>query len=504
MLRFSMRRGTISAEREMTGGGVQGWFQSLPPCWVVYALTLTETVGAGVLALPIAIATVGAIPGVAILIGLGLINVLTMAAMASAIGGSTTVRQPNAFLGRIVAEYLGQAGAGLLSVVLLIRGVIVLMAYYIGLSTHLAGNSPIPAPVWTVLIFVLGIYMVRRKDLAAVAGAALIVGIVNVSLILLLSALALSQMQVANLQYMAVPFAGGQSMEALDLRMIFGVVQSAFFGHLSVGNSARLVLSRPEGGRALLRGGIAAQLTAIVIYTIWVIAMTGAVDPVRLANEQGTALAPLSAQAGPVVQVLGTVLAVLALGMASFHVSYSLYHLIRERLPLLTVQSDGQGMSTWQSVVRFVRAPMSHSWFRFALAVSPIFLTFLAAERLLLTNAGSFASLLCFSGTAASSMLAGVYPLLMFAASRRQKQHEGHLQRMLRNWFLLTILYLFFVANLFLHGLVLWDVLWMQISVVVLGVLVVGLTLHVARRGIFNRRDSGPNDLAGELSISSP
>src|SRR5215470_16103202 len=49
-----------------------GWFESLPPFWTVFALTLTETVGATVLALPIALAGVGPLAGVALLLILGL------------------------------------------------------------------------------------------------------------------------------------------------------------------------------------------------------------------------------------------------------------------------------------------------------------------------------------------------------------------------------------------------------------------------------------------------
>ena len=39
--------------------------EELPPFWTTYGLTLTETVGAGMLALPIAVAGVGPLPGVA-------------------------------------------------------------------------------------------------------------------------------------------------------------------------------------------------------------------------------------------------------------------------------------------------------------------------------------------------------------------------------------------------------------------------------------------------------
>jgi hypothetical protein len=40
------------------------WLEELPPFWAAYAMTLTETVGASILALPIALAGIGPIAGV--------------------------------------------------------------------------------------------------------------------------------------------------------------------------------------------------------------------------------------------------------------------------------------------------------------------------------------------------------------------------------------------------------------------------------------------------------
>jgi hypothetical protein len=45
--------------------------ESLSPFWTAFSLTLTETAGAGILALPIALAGVGPLPGLFILLILG-------------------------------------------------------------------------------------------------------------------------------------------------------------------------------------------------------------------------------------------------------------------------------------------------------------------------------------------------------------------------------------------------------------------------------------------------
>src|SRR5918995_82120 len=85
--------------------------ESLPPFWTAFALTLTETVGATILALPIALASIGPLPGLGIIVVLGLINVLTVAYMSEAVARSGPIRQGNAYIGRVVRDYLGNMGS---------------------------------------------------------------------------------------------------------------------------------------------------------------------------------------------------------------------------------------------------------------------------------------------------------------------------------------------------------------------------------------------------------
>src|SRR5918912_3384883 len=90
--------------------------EALPPFWTVFALTLTETVGAGILALPIAFAAIGPLAGAVLLVVVGGINQLTIAALAESIARSGAVRYGNAFFGRLVAEYLGGPASLVVSV----------------------------------------------------------------------------------------------------------------------------------------------------------------------------------------------------------------------------------------------------------------------------------------------------------------------------------------------------------------------------------------------------
>jgi hypothetical protein len=53
-------RTTLADRLRWSWAALAGWLESLPPFWTAFALTLTETVGAGIVALPIALAPLAA------------------------------------------------------------------------------------------------------------------------------------------------------------------------------------------------------------------------------------------------------------------------------------------------------------------------------------------------------------------------------------------------------------------------------------------------------------
>ncbi|GAG17051.1 unnamed protein product, partial [marine sediment metagenome] len=193
--------------------------------------------------------------------------------------------------------------------------------------------TPVPAEVWTALLFLVGLYFLRRESLNATVASALLVGATNIGLILLLSLIAFTHAKLENLLYVNVPFLGGRPFDPSILQLVFGIVLAAYFGHQSLGNCARVVLRRDPSARSLIWGSMAGMATAMVLYCIWVLAVNGAIAPQVLAGQSGTALAPLAAQIGPSVQVLGSVFVILAMGMASILVTLGLFNLVRERLP---------------------------------------------------------------------------------------------------------------------------------------------------------------------------
>lgn len=327
---------SIYAPRQRLMDRLRGWWTSLlrsidalPPFWNVFAMTLTETVGAGILALPIAIATIGLIPGLVLLILIGLLNMATIGAMAEAVVRNGSIRSPGAFLGRVINDYLGTAGSLLFSLGLFLLSFVVLIAYYLGFGSTLQDITGIPALIWIGLLFGICVFYSLQRSLNTTISTSLVIGSFNLLLILAIALLALRAFQPSYLFAMPFDSEGGNTV----LSALFGVVMAAYFGHTSMGAVARPVLHRDAGGKALIHGTLAAQATVIVVYVIWLVAVNSAVDPAVLVAETGTALIPLNQVVGPVVEVLGMLFSLLALGMVSVHSSISLFNTMFEHLP---------------------------------------------------------------------------------------------------------------------------------------------------------------------------
>lgn len=307
--------------------------ETLPPFWTAFSLTLTETVGAGIMGLPIGIAQLGLIPGLILLIVFGAVNIITIACISEAVARSGTIRYGETYIGKLIEDYLGSFASTVTSAILMMLTALVLIVYYVGVSTTLDRTIHVPALLTTGLVFAVGIILITRKSLSATVSSALVIGVVNMLLILFMCVLALRHLQSANLEYVHVPFVRGVPFESSILATVFGVILAAYFGHLSMGNCARVVLRRDPSARSFMLGGMAAQGAAMTFYCVWVFSINGALSPQALAGQYSTVLVPLAHLVGPLIILIGTVYVVLAMGMASVSYALALRNLVRERLP---------------------------------------------------------------------------------------------------------------------------------------------------------------------------
>jgi amino acid permease len=440
--------------------------ERMPPFWTAYSLTLTETVGGSILALPIALAGVGPIPGVILLFILGLVNILTIMGIVEAITRNGNMRYGTAYFGRLVGDYLGKPGSIILVPALLILNITTLIAFYIGISISLADITRISPLLWPALLFLLAVYFLRRESLNATVASALVIGIINILILIILSLLAFPQVQSANLQYVSSLFGGGQLFNPKILELIFGVILCAYFGHTSAGNAAKVVLRRDPGGSSLIWGNIMAMATAIALYSLWVIAVNGAIPSIELINETGTALSPLAIKIGGVVPILGIIYVILAMGIGTVHMSYGLYFQVREALP-------SNAKKTTQ----------------FLVSMAPILALFIVVEWMLFTGRESFSWLLGVLGVILLPLLGGIFPILMLAASRRKGDYTPKLAfGFLGNPLVLTIVYLIYVGSIFVYGFFIWDDPIQRLIAIGVGFIVLIVTYLVIRQGAFASR----------------
>jgi hypothetical protein len=326
-----------------------------------------------------------------------------------------------------------------------------------------ARTTATSAPLWAAGLFVANVALIFRKRLDATIASALLVGGVNVLSIVLLVVLALTVLDVDNVRYAAIPFVDGQPFDPSVLQLAFGVVLLSFYGHTSVGNCAQIVLRRDPGGRSLMKGSVAAMLTVVVLYSLWVFSVGAAVPAERLSSEPGTALVPLAEEAGRAATVIGFVFVFLAVGMGTVHLSLGLYNLVAERLVARRRLAMLLGLALIGSI-------------------------FLLAELLIITETASFAGSLGIVGALTGPLMGGVYPVLMLESSRRRGDYEpARFWRWLGHPVVAVGLFLAFMATEVIYVWV-WPSAIQRLIAASVVVLVVVLTVVMLRSGALRPR----------------
>src|SRR5215467_3808712 len=307
---------------------------SLPPFWTTFTLVLTLSLPQAVLALPIATSGVGPLAGIALLLFFGLINVLTMACMAEAFARNGSIRYGSAFTGRVVSDYIGEAGSRFLVWAIAVRLFIGLLACYYGLSTTMAGLTAIRPSVWAALLFLVALYLLAGKSLNFSTALSALLGAVSISLIFVIGLAASTHIQWVNVSYVNVPLIGGHPFERVVLQLVLGIVIQSYLAHTYFTQCAKVVLPRDPGGGSLIWGTAAASIATTVLLCGWVLIVNGAVRPSVLAAQTGTFLTPLAREIGPQVNIPGFFLVILLLGLGFIRQSTVLFNLARERIPV--------------------------------------------------------------------------------------------------------------------------------------------------------------------------
>jgi amino acid permease len=457
--------------------GLAQRIERLPPFWIAYALALTETITEGILVVPIAVAGIGPMAGVVVLIVLGLINLVTLGALAEAITRNGSMRYGAAYFGRLVAELLGRPGSISLSVALGIFNAVVLLVYLLGFASVLWGATGIPEEIWVLLLFAVNAWVLRREVLDETVATAVVVGVTNIALILAITAIAFANVDPANLAYRNVPFLDGDGLDPVILQLVFGVIIVSYFGHTSAANASKLILGQDPSGRALLLGNLAALASVIALYCLIVVGFAGALGPEPLVGTRGTAITPLAAVAGPIIDVLGSIYVVLAVGLGSLYCSLGLYNQVIEYLP---------GRS--ERPVGGVRGFLATRPGRYLAGLAPTLAAFAILEFLLLTDQDWLARPVAIVGVLTIPLLGGIVPMLLVVAARRRGEYvPGRVIRILGNPTLAGGISVFFLIGILLHGLVIWEDPIERAAALAIAALTVGLVVSILRGPSFRR-----------------
>ena len=424
-------------------------FDRLPPFWIAYFIALTETLGEGIMAVPLALAGLGPVPGVVLLLVLGAINLLTVAALTESVSRSGSMRYGTAYFGRLVRELLGRLPSRAMNGALGLFNVLTLFVYLLGFASVLAGATGVAMGLWIALLFAIIVVVLRKETLDDTIASAAIIGTINVLLVVAITAIAFLHVDPANLAYANVPLLNGAPIDATIVGLAFGVVLVAYFGHTAAANASKMVLTLEPTGRALLWGNIASLATIIVLYCAASVAFLGVLGPTPLLETNGTAITPLGDAVGPIIHVLGSIYVILAIGIGSLYVALGLYNQVLELLPGPAEAKDGTSL-----LARIARTRRGRLLFGFAPAAAVC----LVLELVVLAGQDSFAGPIAAAGVLLVPLVTGVFPLLLVVAARRKAEYVPQaVLRIVGHPVVVGGGLVLFILAVALHGLVIWE-----------------------------------------------
>ncbi len=306
------------------------WLFSLPPLWFAFIFTVSLGIPQALLVVPIAVASLGPLPGVAITIAAALVSVVTVAGLAEAAARSGVVRYGSAYVGRLALDYLGVPGSLVFSLASLGGGLLTLLAGLLAIPRTLLHLTTVPAPFWSAVLFAAALLLVARGSLTlSVVLLVSLAGLIAV-LLVIVGGLSLGHFDPDRLTYVAgIPGDSG----AAHFGDAVGVILMSFFLEALIVQCAKAVLPRDPSGRALVSGSLMGLGAVTVTLCVWIVVVTGSVAPGLLAGQKGTIIEPLRAEIGPVVLAFGTLLVLLLTGLAALRGLLLAAGIVREWLP---------------------------------------------------------------------------------------------------------------------------------------------------------------------------
>ncbi len=295
--------------------GLAGRFERLSPTLLSFCIVLTGVLGAGLLAAPVALARFDPW-AVVVLLGVPCVaTYFAMSLMVDALVRTSARANSSGTLSGLAGEYLGPTAARAVGGSMVGVMATFLIAYTYGFGSVLGAVTPVPGWLWGCLLIVLIGWLMRRPSLDATVAVSVAIGGVNILLVLGLIGIGLLYANTENVSGGDSIFSDGRFQD--DLGVMFGFGVAVFSGLVGLLNASKYVLPREPTGRSLRRGAGLALVAVLVLSIGFSVVVSGAAGRPALLEAQGTGIGPLATVAGLSVQILASVYAVLALGMAA-------------------------------------------------------------------------------------------------------------------------------------------------------------------------------------------
>lgn len=249
------------------------------------------TIGAGILAIPYAVSTIGLLPGLAYIFALGMV----MLFLNLMIGEIAVRTKEHLQLPGFAEKYLGKWAKNILSTTILLSSFGTLLVYVIGEGESLAALFGGNKIIWSVIFWSIGSFVIwgglkRIKIIDKVFGFGILFIIIGLSFFLL------PKFQLSELSY----------FNSNNILFPLGVILFALHASPAIAEAHALL---PGSQRHFRRALVLGTLIPIGVYTLFTIAVVGFTGQ----NTTEIATVGLGQHLGPVVGILANIFAVLAM-----------------------------------------------------------------------------------------------------------------------------------------------------------------------------------------------
>ncbi|MEY4175266.1 MAG: hypothetical protein RI900_2431, partial [Actinomycetota bacterium] len=307
------------------------------PTLAVFGVIVVSVVGGSVIALPVAMARLGAIPAGLVMIIMGAINLVAVSALASSAVRSASVIGGRGRFSYMVSSHLGPVSgriAGLASSTLWFG---IMVVYLLGFGSTLSEVFGGNAAWWTLGLGIVLIAIVTANARRLFVAAASSIATINVVLLLILIAMCLAHFRWDLFSHFGPPddFVDNRSvLSTLDL--VFGTALFVFAGFTALFSVGSEVLRADPTGKSLVRGCQYGMVAAIIVNAGWVTAVLSAVPGKAFLEPGSIGVGAISDVIGGPFKWMATAVVVLGFGLGSINAGFAAADVVTERLPEIT------------------------------------------------------------------------------------------------------------------------------------------------------------------------